>query len=474
MSTQEATYFLLSLPLSKSSRKVFFINTSPIDERVVMLKNKSDLEKLDPDSDDVYMADIVKKYCKRSKKLENICLAEFAAYYHNIRNIDERNDDEAEEEGETENVRGLKKRTKAAVLRYRRYKLAQDPKNYYREQVLLLLPFRDEREDIENKDCEKLYNENLEIIERNGQTFGIRNDELLEEALENVECGRDIEEEDPVENANDYRVDILEQGGIGGNNDQQEKVRYTIPKRISSVELQALLDGLNRRQREFVDHVLNCFRTNDRAKEDEREKDEECIGENAILQRAKEDEREKYEECIGENGILQRAKEDEREKYEECIEENRILQRAKEDEREKDEECIGENAILQRAKEDEREKDEECIEENGILQRAKEDEKCVREIRKLPNNKDLDIENKDCEKLYNENLEIIERNGQTFGIRNDELLEEALENVECGRDIEEEDPVENANDYRVDILEQGGIGGNNDQQEKEKVVVVKV
>lgn len=80
MSAQEAAYFLLSLSLSKSSRKVQFINTSPIEERVVMLKKKSDLEKLDPDSDDVYMADIVKKYCNRSKKLD-VCLAEYVALY---------------------------------------------------------------------------------------------------------------------------------------------------------------------------------------------------------------------------------------------------------------------------------------------------------------------------------------------------------------------------------------------------------
>ena len=38
VSAQEAVYLLLQLPLKRSSRQVIFINTSPPDERVYLLK----------------------------------------------------------------------------------------------------------------------------------------------------------------------------------------------------------------------------------------------------------------------------------------------------------------------------------------------------------------------------------------------------------------------------------------------------
>ena len=43
---QEAVYRILSLPLKQLSRKVIFINSSPKQERVTMLKSTYQLEKL--------------------------------------------------------------------------------------------------------------------------------------------------------------------------------------------------------------------------------------------------------------------------------------------------------------------------------------------------------------------------------------------------------------------------------------------
>lgn len=55
MSAQEAAYHVLSLPLSKMSRQCVYINTNPINERVLMLKSEKELAKLDKDSSDVYV-----------------------------------------------------------------------------------------------------------------------------------------------------------------------------------------------------------------------------------------------------------------------------------------------------------------------------------------------------------------------------------------------------------------------------------
>ena len=56
---QEAVYRILSLPLKQFSRIVIFINSSPKQEQVTMLKPTYQLEKIDKDSDDIYMTSLI-------------------------------------------------------------------------------------------------------------------------------------------------------------------------------------------------------------------------------------------------------------------------------------------------------------------------------------------------------------------------------------------------------------------------------
>lgn len=134
MSAQEAVYHALSLPLWKNSRKTIFINIHPTQERIQMLKSKTELNALNSDSDDIFMEDIFTKYSKRPLSMESVCLASFASTYtaSNVNDID--NDDEDEE------IQNYRTRQKSAIIRYRRYKLVQDPVNFFRENVLLFLP----------------------------------------------------------------------------------------------------------------------------------------------------------------------------------------------------------------------------------------------------------------------------------------------------------------------------------------------
>lgn len=65
MSAQEAAYHVLSRPLCKKSRKCIYINTNPIDERVIILKVNNalkDLMKSSPNSTKIFADDIFKKY----------------------------------------------------------------------------------------------------------------------------------------------------------------------------------------------------------------------------------------------------------------------------------------------------------------------------------------------------------------------------------------------------------------------------
>lgn len=140
--------------------------------------------------------------------------------------------------------------------------MAHDPDNYYREQVLLLFPFRNEEIEIEGRNCYEVYTNNLEIIETNRNKFCVISDDLLEEAMESVrncnmvedECETSDRTEPFVEN-----IDIFEQGGV--NKKSETLTRFCIPQRVDSAELRKLMICLNTEQKEFVLHVLHCFKT---------------------------------------------------------------------------------------------------------------------------------------------------------------------------------------------------------------------
>ena len=81
ISAQEAVYIILQLPMRKASRQIVFINTSPKDERVEILKPVSYINELDDDSEDIFASGLIKRYAKRPASLENLTLADWAAWY---------------------------------------------------------------------------------------------------------------------------------------------------------------------------------------------------------------------------------------------------------------------------------------------------------------------------------------------------------------------------------------------------------
>ena len=69
ISAQEAVYLLLQMPLKHCSRQVTFINTSPPEERVYLLKSNIDLL---PDDADVAESNLISRYTKRPSQLEQV------------------------------------------------------------------------------------------------------------------------------------------------------------------------------------------------------------------------------------------------------------------------------------------------------------------------------------------------------------------------------------------------------------------
>ena len=81
ISAQEAVSIVLQLPMRKSSRQIIFINTSPPNERVELLKPMDDIKNMEDDSNEIYLSGLLNRYCKRLQKLENLTLADWAAWY---------------------------------------------------------------------------------------------------------------------------------------------------------------------------------------------------------------------------------------------------------------------------------------------------------------------------------------------------------------------------------------------------------
>ena len=120
---------------------------------------------------------------------------------------------------------------------FRRYNQKQDSYNYYREQIMLYLPWRCAQNDIIAKDCELVYHKNVDTIKENKKRYCAVDDKVLDEAMENVfDAIEDIEEEE-IETFNknkldkDQEVDIFEQAGKETVKDHICN-RYTAPEKL--------------------------------------------------------------------------------------------------------------------------------------------------------------------------------------------------------------------------------------------------
>ena len=79
VSAQEAVYLALQIPLTKCTRDIVFINTSTSAERIFLLKPESVLDELPAESADIESDNIIQRYSKRPKKLQNFCLADYVS-----------------------------------------------------------------------------------------------------------------------------------------------------------------------------------------------------------------------------------------------------------------------------------------------------------------------------------------------------------------------------------------------------------
>ena len=300
---QEAVYLLLQMPLTKATRHVVFINTSPPDKRTFLLKQTSELEKLSPDSTDVESNNDIKRYSKRPALLQNWCLADYISQLE-VKfpaSDDEQNKSESENESETEdelemsneNHRKIKitlkngiiirQRKSQKVIRYVRYNRKTDSENFYRERLLLFYPWRNEQSDLKgtNETYESMYNSVRRIVESKAKQYE-HNVEKLDKAIEEAE--NDCHQYDEIApGTQQVELEDVEEGSteadqyVHFNPDRPTEHRhYDISEevgvaartidvknhanRIEDDDYYKLIRSLNNKQREFFLHVLTWIK----------------------------------------------------------------------------------------------------------------------------------------------------------------------------------------------------------------------
>ena len=315
VSAQEAVYLDLQIPLTKCTRDIVFVNTSVPEERIFLLKPKAVLDELPAESTNVESDNVIQRYSKRPKQLSKFCLADYVSKVDIIypkgnkvpEKVNDKNDDdqgdssssnESEDSLDDDNSQGsdllyktkngikYKKRKVPRIIRYVKYNKKKDPENYFREQLMLFVPWRNEQKDLLGSfdTYEAHYNsvQTSLIPKRNEYEHHIEELELARQMMEDEQ--REYDQTAP--NAEQENREAEEEGSK-----ESEQFVYFNPSRVVEhrhydigIELQStcsvppvettgimlpddeyltLLRSLNLRQREFFNHIVHWIKCKD-------------------------------------------------------------------------------------------------------------------------------------------------------------------------------------------------------------------
>ena len=315
VSAQEAVYLDLQIPLTKCTRDIVFINTSIPEERIFLLKPKAVLDELPAESTDVESENVIQRYSKRPRQLGKLCLADYVSKVDVTypkgnkfaEKVDDNNDDDSfvnssgdESDDsfddnnsqssdllfEAKNGTKYKKRKVPRVIRYVRYNRKRDPENYFREQLMLFVPWRNEQKDLIGSfgTYEARYNsvQTSLVSKRNEYEHHAEELEIARQMMENEERdydqiapnaeqeNRETEEEGPAESEkfvcfNPSRVVEQRHYDIGI---ELQSTCSVPPVETSGIllpddEYFQLLRSLNLRQREFFNHIVHWIKCKD-------------------------------------------------------------------------------------------------------------------------------------------------------------------------------------------------------------------
>lgn len=260
MSSQEAAWYLLREPMSKSSTVITYIPTIWPVERHRIKKTMKELSELEDDSIDIWKENWFDKYEKRPEDLAGISLAQFVAKYYKNK------------EG------NYVLREEPKVIRYRNYDMGTDYNEYRREMVTLHLPFRHEESEIlaESRYLQ-LYEENEALILDRRKEFESNLD--IEKTLQICRklCRESVSDDE--EEINDVVGRIPNENPFAElynnpNADLNDDLRLALFDKLGSIarkkdnilpypEFYGLMRKANEEQREILFHTMHHLISND-------------------------------------------------------------------------------------------------------------------------------------------------------------------------------------------------------------------
>ena len=219
VSSQECVYRCLpELWLRKTFPGTIFINTDLPEKRIRTRKSQQQLSELGDDSTEIYNSNIIERYSDRPNRssmngsfgqVDDLCLAEFAAYYYKDYKLIEDRQNDNQPVILTDQIQGnqhsssqiiptkislmtkketMKCRKVRAVIRFHKPSKTTDPEKYFHHVLMLYFPWREESGLIgsEGTYASKLHDPLVRQTVNRNQTSFEPHGEAVEEALEYI------------------------------------------------------------------------------------------------------------------------------------------------------------------------------------------------------------------------------------------------------------------------------------------------
>lgn len=266
----QAADYLMGVPMTRFSRDVIFINTNRPQNRIGIKKSTKALQEMAEDDTDVFEHGLTEKYACRHENFKNYCLADFAAKFKTG----------FKDDSPIEKIL----RDRSRVIRFVGFNKTKSELEYYREQLMLYLPWRDEKtelNDLELHDLKEKYEENRHIIFEKHQEYNKIEEHTLKEYQQRAQDEededddympgffqhrRDNDSEDEIENFNAVEGADYDGNGKKGKKKKSEKgpggpsYQVTLPPRVPDDKIEEILLNLNSDQRRIIYAIYDGFR----------------------------------------------------------------------------------------------------------------------------------------------------------------------------------------------------------------------
>ena len=300
ISAQEAAYLALQMPLKRASRACVFVNTSPPEDRVQLLKPLYKIKQMEDNETDLTTSNMIKRYSDRPDTLEGITLAEWVSYYDTttsyvkvskklqldgtpaeIENLNCEVGVDDVQKRDADKPAKNKRRKKARIIRCPWFDKNQDEEKHYRELLMLFTPWRNEDKDI-NQDStsfKEQYEENKITITALLQEYAPCKS-ALEEAAAAIEQAKadgeldptsiapltvhlnEIDETNPQETNDPNFVQMYDIGqDIGVHLPNLPKYEDLKLNQIQDHEYRLSVQTLNNEQRQIFDYISHSIQS---------------------------------------------------------------------------------------------------------------------------------------------------------------------------------------------------------------------